>query len=92
MNELIDISSSDDENDLFFSAAHMIVGDLVNHLGRIGFVEGHVVVDREKLLHHALLYKDYLSDNSMFKAKTFRQRFAYVLSFLSSNILNVFLY
>jgi hypothetical protein len=49
-------------------------------------------VDRERLFHHALLYKDYFSDNPILKAKTFRQRFAYVLLFLSSNILNVFLY
>ena len=31
MNELIDPSSSDDENDLFFGAVHMIIEDLVRH-------------------------------------------------------------
>jgi hypothetical protein len=63
MNEVIDSSSSDDENDLFFGAAHMITEDSVNHPGR------------ERLLHHGLLYKDYFSENPTFKAKTFRRRF-----------------
>jgi hypothetical protein len=75
MNEVIDSSSSDDENDLFFGAAHMITEDSVNHPGRIGSVEGNEIVDRERLLHHGLLYKDYFSENPTFKAKTFRRRF-----------------
>ena len=58
---MINSSSSDDE--LFDGAAHMIIEDLVNHPGRIGSVEGHEVVQRERLLHHDLLYKDYFSDN-----------------------------
>ncbi|PVH47875.1 hypothetical protein PAHAL_4G175000 [Panicum hallii] len=49
MNELIDPSSSDDENDLFFGTMHMIIEDSVNHPGRIGSVEGHDVVDHERL-------------------------------------------
>ncbi|XP_020400181.1 uncharacterized protein [Zea mays] len=75
MNDLIDPSSSDDENDMFFDAAHVIVDGLVNHPGRIGSVEGHAVVHRDRLLHHALLYKDYFSDNPTFNSKTFRRRF-----------------
>jgi hypothetical protein len=31
MNDLMDPSSSDDENDLFFDVAHVIVDGLVNH-------------------------------------------------------------
>jgi hypothetical protein len=49
MNELIDPSSSDDKNNLFFGAAHMIIDDSVNHPSRIGSIEGHDVVDRERL-------------------------------------------
>jgi hypothetical protein len=75
MNEVIDPSSSDDENDLFFGAAHMIIEDSVNHPGRIGSVEGHEIVDRKRLLYHSLLYKDYFSENPTFNAKTFRRRF-----------------
>jgi hypothetical protein len=81
MNDLIDPSSSDDENDLFFDAAHVIVDDLVNHPRRIGSVEGHAVVHRDRLLHHALLYKDYFSDNPTFNSKTFRRRFAMIYIF-----------
>jgi hypothetical protein len=33
MNKVIYLSSRDDDNDLFFGAAHMIVDDLVNHPG-----------------------------------------------------------
>ena len=69
MNEVVDLSSSDDEDDLFFGVAQKIIEDSVNNLGRIGLVEGHDVLDRERLLYHGLLYKDYFSDNPTFKAK-----------------------
>ena len=77
MNELID-ASSDDENDPFFGAAHMIIEDSVNHPGRIGSIEGHDVVDRERLLHHDLLYKDYFSDKPTFGPKIFRRGLVFV--------------
>ena len=76
MNEVVDLSSSDDEDDLFFGVAQKIIKDSVNNPGRIGSVEGHDVLDRERLLYYGLLYKDYFSDNPTFKAKTFRRRFA----------------
>ena len=76
LNELIDPSSSDDENDLFIGAAHVIIEDSVNNPGRIGSVEGHDVVDRERRLWHGLLYKDYFSDKPTFGPKIFRRRFA----------------
>lgn len=94
MNDLIDPSSSDDENDLFFDAAHVIVDGLVNHPGRIGSVEGHAVVHRDRLLHHALLYKDYFSDNPTFNSKIFRRRFAmfsiFPISFYIISVLLIF--
>ena len=76
MNEVVDLSSSDDEDDLFFGVAQKIIEDSVNNPSRIGSVEGHDVLDRERLLYHGLLYKDYFSNNPRFKAKTFRRRFA----------------
>ena len=76
MNEVVDPSSSDDEDDQFLGAAQMIIEDSVNNAGRIGWVVGHDVLDRERLLYHHLLFKDYFSDNPTFKAKTFRWRFA----------------
>jgi len=76
MNEVVDLSSSDDEDDLFFGVAQKIIEDSVNNPGRIGSVEGHDVLDRERLLYYGLLYKDYFSDNPMLKAKTFRRRSA----------------
>ena len=77
MNELID-ASSDDENDPFFGAAHMTIEDSVNHPGRIGSIVEHEVVDRERLLHHDLLYKDYFSDKPTFGPKFFRRRLVFV--------------
>ena len=72
MDEIIDSSSSDDERKAaILGAAHMIIEDSVNHPGRIGSVEGHEVVQRERLLHHDLLYKDYFADNPTFNANTF---------------------
>ena len=47
----------------------MIIEDSANNPGQIGSVEGHDVLNRERLLYHALLYKDYFSDNPTFKAK-----------------------
>jgi len=49
MNELIDPSSSDDEDDIFLDATHMITEDSINYPGQIGSVEG--------LLWHGLFYK-----------------------------------
>ena len=73
---MIDTSSSDYENDLFYGPAHTINENLVNHPGRIGSIEGHHVLDRERVLYHGLMYKDYFSDNPTFREKTFRRRFA----------------
>jgi len=57
MDEIIDSSSSDDERKAaILGAAHLIVEDTLNHPGRIGSVEGHDVVDRERLLYQGLLY------------------------------------
>ncbi|KAL6888277.1 hypothetical protein ACP4OV_009303 [Aristida adscensionis] len=53
----------------------MIIEDWVNYPGRIGSIPGHEVVDRERLLWHNLLYKDYFSDNPTFGGKIFRRRF-----------------
>jgi len=79
MNEIIDSSSSDDERKAaILGAAHLIVEDTLNHPGRIGSVEGHDVVDRERLLHHDLLYKDYFSEKPTFGPKTFRRRLVFV--------------
>ena len=72
MNEIIDSSSSDDERKAaILGAAHLIVEDTLNHPGRIGSVEGHDVVDRERLLHHDLLYKDYFFRKTYFRTKDF---------------------
>ena len=71
MDEIIDSSSSDDERKAaILGAAHLIVEDTLNHPGRIGSVEGHDVVDRERLLYHGLLYKDFLR-KTYFRTKDF---------------------
>jgi len=88
MDEIIDSSSSDDERKAaILGAAHLIVEDTLNHPGRIGSVEGHDVVDHERLLHHDLLYKDYFSEKTTFGAKTFRRR----LVFFAYNFYRYFL-
>jgi hypothetical protein len=79
MDELIESSSSNDERKAFiFGAAHLIIEDSLNNPGRVGSVEGHDVVDRERLLHHNLLYKDYFADKPTFGPKIFRRRFVFV--------------
>ena len=54
-NELIDPSSSDDEDDIFLDATQMIIEDSINYPGPIGSVEGHDVLHRDRLLWHGLL-------------------------------------
>ncbi|PVH36882.1 hypothetical protein PAHAL_6G188700 [Panicum hallii] len=76
MNEVIDPFLSDDEDDLFFFTAQMIIEDSVNNPGRIESVQGHEVVHRDRLLWHNLLLKNYFSDNPTFGARIFRRRFA----------------
>ena len=79
MNEIIDSSSLDDERKAaILGAAHLIVEDTLNHPGRIGSVEGHDVVDRERLVYHGLLYKDYFSEKPTSGPKTFRGRLVFV--------------
>ena len=79
MDEIIDSSSSDDERKAaILGAAHLIVEDTLNHPGRIGSIVEHEVVDRERLLHHDLLYKDYFSDKPTFGPKIFRRRLVFV--------------
>jgi len=79
MGEIIDSSSSDDERKAVISvASHLIVEDTLNHPGRIGSIVEHEVVDRERLLHHDLLYKDYFSDKPTFGPKIFRRRLVFV--------------
>jgi hypothetical protein len=75
-DEIINSSSSDDE--IYDDTAHIVVEDLVNNPGRIGSIEGHEIVQRERLLWHDLLYKDYFSNNPTFNATTFRRRFVYL--------------
>jgi hypothetical protein len=69
-DEIINSSSSDDE--MYYDAAHIVVEDSVNNPGRIGSIEGHEIVHRERLLWHDLLYKDYFSNNPTLNAATFR--------------------
>ena len=79
MDEIIDSCSSDDERKAVISgAAHLIVEDTLNHPGRIGTIEGHDVMDRERLLHHGLLYKDSFSDKPTFGPNIFRRSFIFV--------------
>jgi hypothetical protein len=53
-DELIDSSSWDDE--LFYGVPPMIIEDEINNPGRIGSIEGHDVVQRDRLLYNGLLY------------------------------------
>jgi hypothetical protein len=83
LDEVINSSSSDDE--LYDVATlKMTIKDEGNHPGHIGSIEGHEIVQCDRLLYHDLLYENYFSNNPTFNAKTFRQMFAFILSFLSN--------
>ena len=64
--------------ELFEKLKAMIIEDSANNPGRIGSVVGHDVLDRERLLHHALLYKDYFSEKPTSRPKSFRHRLVFV--------------
>jgi hypothetical protein len=81
MDEVINSSSLDYKNDLICGATHIIVNDLLNHPGQRGSVNGHDVVDHERLFWHALLFKDYFSDNPTFGPKVSRRRLVFFYNF-----------
>jgi hypothetical protein len=66
VNELIDSSSSDDENNFYCDATNVVFEASLNESIHHDSIIGRRIVDRESLLWHYLLYHDYFSDNPIF--------------------------
>jgi hypothetical protein len=74
-NELIDSSSSDDDEDNFyFDVTNIVAETPLDKLIRHGSIIGHRTVNRERLLWHYLLYRDYFSENPIFNLGLFGWR------------------
>jgi hypothetical protein len=74
VNELIDLASSDDNVNFYFDAANIVVEASLNEHIHGWSIVGHHTLDHERLLWHYLLYRDYFSDNPIFRPELFRQR------------------
>jgi hypothetical protein len=74
VNELIDLFSSDDEDNFYFDTTNKVSEVLLNEPIHCGSIIGCHTVDRKRLLWHDLLYRDYFSDNPIFGPEFFRRR------------------
>jgi hypothetical protein len=74
VNELIDSSSSEDEEKFDSDATDIIAHESLNEPHHGGSIIGHGTVDRERLSWHNLLYWDYFSENPIFGLEYFRRR------------------
>jgi hypothetical protein len=91
VNELIDSSSSDVDNNFYFGAANIVVEASLNEPIHYGFIVGHHIVDHGRLLWHYLLYRDYFLDNPIFGLELFRRRLVRILNiWLLLSCINVF--
>jgi hypothetical protein len=59
LNELIDSSSSHDEDNFYCDVVNIVFETLLNELIHRGSIVGRRAVDRKRLSWHALLYHDY---------------------------------
>jgi hypothetical protein len=71
---LNDSSSSEDDEIFYFDTAKIVENMLVVEPICRGSIIGHHIVDRERLLWHYLLYRDYFSENPIFGPEFFRRR------------------
>lgn len=74
-NEVLQSSSSDDEDHLYIAAAHIVAEDNDSQLYHRGSVMGHRVLNRDRQSGHSRLFQDYFSDDPTYGANYFRRRF-----------------
>jgi hypothetical protein len=63
---------SDDEDNFYCDAANIVSEVSLNEPNHRSSIIGRHIVDRERLLWHDLLYRDYFLDNSIFGPEFFR--------------------
>lgn len=73
LNELIDSSSLDDEDDFYYGATNIIAEESLNEPLHRGSIVGHHIVNRGRHSWYYLLYRDYFSDNPIFGPEYFRR-------------------
>ena len=61
-NEVLESSSSDDEDDLYVAAAHKVAEANDKQPYRRGSIDGHRVLNRDRQSRHSRLFQDYFSD------------------------------
>ena len=74
-NEVLESSSSDDEDDLYVAAAHKVAEANDKQPYRRGSIDGHRVLNRDRQSGHSKLFQDYSSDYPTYGANYFRRRF-----------------
>jgi hypothetical protein len=86
VNELIDSSSLDDEDNFYFDATNIIPQALLNEPIHHHSIIRRRSVDHERLLWHYLLYHGYFLDNTIFDLELFRQRLVCSISLVMSHL------
>ena len=74
-NEVLESSSSDDEDDLYVAAAHIVAEANDKQPYRRGSIDGHRVLNRDRQSVYSRLFQDYFSDDPTYGANYFRRRF-----------------
>jgi len=83
------LSSSDDDDELYIAAAH-VVSDIANSACHRGSVDGHHVLNHDRQSGHIRLYEDYFSDNPTYGPSYFRRRliFSYFIQLCLAHAFN----
>ena len=71
-NEVLESSFSDDEDDLYVAAAHMVAKANNKQPYRRGSIDGHRVLNRDRQSRHSRFFQDCFSDNPTYGANYFR--------------------
>ena len=74
-NEVLESSSSDDEDDLYVAAAHIVAEANDKQSYRRGSIDGRRVLNHDRQSGHSRLFQDYFLDDPKYGANYFRQRF-----------------
>ena len=74
-NEVLESSSSDDEDDLYVAAAHIVAEANDKQPYCRGSIDGHRIFNQDRQSGHSRLFQDYSFDDPTYGANYFRRRF-----------------
>jgi len=75
LNQVVDSSDDSDDDEIYVAAAHIATECIYTEPLCRGSIEGHRVVNRDRVSGHLRLYQDYFSDYPTYGPNYFRRRF-----------------